>query len=92
VKKALFILLIGSFCVAAVVGPVWYVKGLFMIVDKPESVTSFGSGDDLLHVIPEKALEGALIVDAKGKRHYVLSEEQLRLIGPKFLAKLAGEE
>ena len=38
------------------------------------------------HVIPENMLDDVLIiVDRKGKRHYVLSEEKIRLLGPKLL-------
>lgn len=69
-----------------------YIDSLLIISKRPTTVITLGTGNDLFHVIPENALDGAIIIDAKGKRHYVFSREQLRLLGPKFLAEMAGDK
>jgi hypothetical protein len=51
-----------------------------------EHVTVRNYKGKIYHIIPEEKLSSMLIlIDKKGNKHYVVSEEQLRLLGPKLL-------
>jgi hypothetical protein len=91
---AIWIVLGLAMLTLAVVGPYLFINDLFIVVNKPTGVTRVMSGGDLFHVVPENSLQndGVVTLESTKGRHYVLSEEQLRLIGPKFLAKLAEDQ
>lgn len=42
--------------------------------------------DERYHILPEKRLDKAIVImDQDGEKYYVISEEKLRLLGPKLL-------
>lgn len=70
--------------------PAYLIASKFLIADcfTDEIVRTQQLGQ-IYFVIPERALEGAILVDSQEARHYIISQERLRLLGPKLLT---GEE
>jgi len=90
-------LLFQRYCTAfiLVVIPVilwsWY-SGLFPGLEKftLTEVATITQDDRVFYVVPDKLLKsGVMFTTSNGKRHYVLSEEKLRLLGSEFLSTLS---
>lgn len=60
-----------------------------LIIPSPDHVTTIIREQERYHIIPESQLAEAtnaiMILDKEGNRYYILSEEKLRLLGPKLL-------
>ena len=71
--------------------PAYYFAGTLLMAESftGEIVKTQRAGQTYF-VIPEATLEGAVLVDNEGTRYYVLSEEKLRLLGPKLLGGSDG--
>lgn len=85
----LIIILIIILLAVGTVVPVYFVVSKFVVASSfSDRVVTVIHKGERYHVVPESTLDDVLVlIDLEGKRHYVLSEEKLRLLGPKLLGE-----
>jgi hypothetical protein len=85
-KKIIQVVLLSLIVVVVVGLPTYFVAGKFLMAESfSDGIVKTQRSGKVYFVVPEKSLEGAILVDSKGTRHYILTEEKLRLLGPKML-------